>query len=897
MNRTVPRAEIEKFTAGLAEKRRRLAKSEQSTRGYRDEEGVWRGGLLSFVRHFWHVLEPGTKFTGGWVPEAVCEHLEAVTFGDITNLLINVFPGASKSIITNCMWPAWEWGPMELHHVRYVTFSYSSANTERDNQRFADLISSPQYQAMYPHVKVRQTGVTKVANYNHGWKLASSVGGVGTGQRGNRAICFPYDQIVQTEQGPIPIGKIVEERLDVRVLSVDVKTGYVSFQPISGWHKNPGSEIVKITMCDGSSIRCTPNHRFWDGSQWVEASCLQVGTALPIVWQPDAVSNVPPCAPNTDALDSRALHTITGRKNVTCVSRVASYFYDLFFGEKFTSARLHERSMANGVIDVLLPSSIFKITRLTVKRLAIFVAHFLPFRARSKECISYQLVNRSHVSFAGPAQIDSKISMRRGAFHYFPRVSHEVSAFFVSGSVGIDCSSASTMDNSRHTPDAPEARNFVVSLKPNHRTPFLTVKSISFDCHVDCSYCLSVESNHNFVVGLNKGYTLHNGLIASNCDDLNNIKESESKTVMEETNRWFRESLSSRLNNMETDAKVVIGQRVAEGDVSGEILNLGLPYSHLCIPMEFEWQADEDGNPYTTQIGWVDPRWRPDPEDCNGELAWPERFSEKAVQALKIELGPYAVAAQLQQTPEARGGGILKREFWQPAEQYMTGNKFPAFEYVIASLDGAFDEKEENDPSALTIWGIFQNEHGYNRAMLVHAWAKKLQISGPKVEIMPGEHEMVYRRRAMPHWGLVEWTADTCNRFKVDRLLIENKASGKPAAQSLQNSHGRAGWQIQLVEPKGDKYARGLAVQPSFSQDMIYAPDREWAQDVIDQCAIFPKGRHDDLYDSVTQAIKHLRDTGLLRSDEDRRAEEVEALRHKGAPKAAPYPGFRRRQG
>src|SRR5580692_874695 len=105
MNRPVPRAEIEKFTAALAEKRRRLAKIEHSTRGYRDEDGVWRGGLLAFVRYFWPILEPGTPFVGGWVLEAVCEHLEACTFGEITRLLINVPPGFAKSLITDVFWP------------------------------------------------------------------------------------------------------------------------------------------------------------------------------------------------------------------------------------------------------------------------------------------------------------------------------------------------------------------------------------------------------------------------------------------------------------------------------------------------------------------------------------------------------------------------------------------------------------------------------------------------------------------------------------------------------------------------------------------------------------------------------------------------------------------------
>src|ERR1700677_180961 len=104
MNRPVPRADVERFTAALAEKRRRLAKAEHSTRGYRDDDGVWRSGLLAFVRYFWHVLEPGTPFVEGFALEAMCEHLEAVTFGEVTKLLINVPPGFMKSLLTSVMW-------------------------------------------------------------------------------------------------------------------------------------------------------------------------------------------------------------------------------------------------------------------------------------------------------------------------------------------------------------------------------------------------------------------------------------------------------------------------------------------------------------------------------------------------------------------------------------------------------------------------------------------------------------------------------------------------------------------------------------------------------------------------------------------------------------------------
>lgn len=889
MNRPVPRAELERFAAVLAEKRRRMQKAEHSTRGYRDENGVWRGGLMSFVRDFWHVLEPGTPFIPGWCMEGICEHLEAVTFGEITNLLLNVPPGFSKSLISNVFFPAWEWGPMELSHLRYVTFSYSSSNTERDNQRFGDLISSPEYQAMYPHVQIRQRGMTMVSNMEHGWKLASSVGGSVTGKRGNRAICFPSDQMVHTERGLMPIGEIVDRRLQIRVPSMNVNTGEVSLKPVIGWHRNPASDLVKISLSDGSAVRCTPNHRFWNGSGWIEARDIAAGSALPVIRFADAFSDAAPCATHTDVLDGHSLDAVTNRQDLSSLSSVSGDFSHLIFGKNFPSARFQERAMRKSVFDVLFSGSVFEVISVALKRFSVFMADFLSIRARTKKCFCNKLVNHLHMSFPILAQVEPQVALRGCEFHDFSSVDHEV-AFLASGSGLVDRRTLLAEYNARHAPNAPEAGYFVNTLKSHNRTPFLTVESVEFCGHAETSYCLTVEDNHTFIVGSSCG------LIASNCDDLNNVAESESKSVLEQTNRWFRESLSSRLNNMETDAKIVIAQRTSEGDVSGEILRLGLPYCHYMVQMEYEWQADEDGNPYTTQIGWVDPRWRPTPEECQGELAWPERFSESTVKGLKTELGPFAVAAQFQQTPEPRGGGIIKRDYWMPAEQYMNNGRYPPLEYIVASLDGAFDVKEENDPSALTVWGIFNNEIGYPRAMLIHAWAKRLPISGPKMEPEPGEHESMFKLRTRKHWGLVEWVADTCNRFKVDRLLIENKASGKPAAQSLQNSHGRAGWGIVLVEPKGDKYARGLAVQPSFSQGMIYAPDREWAEAVIDECAVFPRGRHDDLYDSTTQAIKHLRDTGLLRSDEDRRAEEMEAVRHKGAPKPPPYPGFRARR-
>ena len=294
------------------------------------------------------------------------------------------------------------------------------------------------------------------------------------------------------------------------------------------------------------------------------------------------------------------------------------------------------------------------------------------------------------------------------------------------------------------------------------------------------------------------------------------------------------------------------------------------------------------------------------------------------VYGLETTTGNYVVwglassnSSQFQQAPVPRGEGIFKREWWQLWEA--PDNKFPLLDYVVASLDGAFTEDEENDPSALTVWGVWSRPtvaggnvdeltgqvwHGQGterRIMLVHAWRKHLQFSAPRLErleqettidgqrwlpdaVVPGmspeeiaQRNARYRRRTMKSWGLVEWVHDTCVRFKVDKLLIEAKASGISAAQEIRNRFGAQRFGIELCPVKGDKVARALAVQPTFSQGLVYAPDMDWADMVISEAETFPKGKFKDLTDSMTQALKHLRDGGLAQTDEEAILEDRQA--------------------
>ncbi len=117
--------------------RRKLAEAEHRRRPGRAElapdEPPPR--LAAFVREAWPILEPGAAYVHGRVIDAICEHLEAVTAGEIRRLLINVPPGTAKSLLASVFWPAWEWGPKGLAHHRFLGFSYSDRLSIRDNRR------------------------------------------------------------------------------------------------------------------------------------------------------------------------------------------------------------------------------------------------------------------------------------------------------------------------------------------------------------------------------------------------------------------------------------------------------------------------------------------------------------------------------------------------------------------------------------------------------------------------------------------------------------------------------------------------------------------------------------------------------------------------------------------
>jgi predicted phage terminase large subunit-like protein len=103
--------------------------------------------------------------------------------------------------------------------------------------------------------------------------------------------------------------------------------------------------------------------------------------------------------------------------------------------------------------------------------------------------------------------------------------------------------------------------------------------------------------------------------------------------------------------------------------------------------------------------------------------------------------------------------------------------------------------------------------------------------------------------------------------WEPETVIIEQKASGTPLTHELR----RVGIPVVNFTPsKGnDKHVRVNSVSPLFESGQVWAPEEKWAEELIEECAAFPYGDHDDLVDSMTQALMRYRQVGLAVHPED----------------------------
>lgn len=138
-----------------------------------------------FFREAWSTLEPTTTLRWGWHMDAIAEHLQAVTDGQLTRLIINVPPGSSKSLEVSVAWQAYEWGPAGLLGNKFLSTSYEMGNVTRDTRKTRNLVMSDWYQALWPEVRLVRYGETSFENTRTGTREGVAFSSL-TAKRGDR---------------------------------------------------------------------------------------------------------------------------------------------------------------------------------------------------------------------------------------------------------------------------------------------------------------------------------------------------------------------------------------------------------------------------------------------------------------------------------------------------------------------------------------------------------------------------------------------------------------------------------------------------------------------------------------------------------------------------------------
>ena len=230
-------------------------------------------------------------------------------------------------------------------------------------------------------------------------------------------------------------------------------------------------------------------------------------------------------------------------------------------------------------------------------------------------------------------------------------------------------------------------------------------------------------------------------------------------------------------------------------------------------------------------------------------------FKKQILQYEGTSIGRQEIYAEMIDPEEA---GIIKRPWFRlwPADRPL-----PRFQFIVQSYDCATSDKTHNDPTAMTVWGVFKpSDDKPVSVMLIDCWTEHLQYPELRPRVVE-EYSSIYGDE--DEWGVGK---------KVDMVLIEDKSAGISLIQDLQ----RAGLPVRSYNPgKADKMMRLNIISPLIEKGRVYLPEstnnagcaRDWCEPLINQLCSFPEVRHDDLVDSTTQALRILRDMGFLTID------------------------------
>ena len=305
-------------------------------------------------------------------------------------------------------------------------------------------------------------------------------------------------------------------------------------------------------------------------------------------------------------------------------------------------------------------------------------------------------------------------------------------------------------------------------------------------------------------------------------DDPHSEQDALSLTQMEACWDWYTSGPRQRLQPR--GAIVLVMTRWSDVDLTAKLINSQKD------PLADKWEIIEF------------PAIFPDSE----KPMWPEFWPIDELKKVKASLPAMKWNAQWLQTPTAEEGSIIKREWWQE----WAHESLPGVQYIIQSYDTAYSKKQTADFSAISTWGIFRPSEDAPDSIIL-------------LDCQKGRWDFPDLKRI---------AQEEYKYWEPDMVLIEAKASGTPLSQELR----RLGIPIVNYSPSRghDKHSRMHSVAPMFESGLVWAPQKKFADEMIEECASFPFGAHDDLCDTMTQALLRFREGGLISLGDDYQDDE-----------------------
>jgi len=335
------------------------------------------------------------------------------------------------------------------------------------------------------------------------------------------------------------------------------------------------------------------------------------------------------------------------------------------------------------------------------------------------------------------------------------------------------------------------------------------------------------DTNHGgeyFAVGVGGAMT-GRGADLLIIDDPHSEQDAQSQLALDNAWEWYTSGPRSRLQP--GGAVVIVMTRWGTKDLTARLLKAQTSHN------ADQWEVIEFPAIFNENME-------------NERPLWPSFWKLEELKAVRASLSVQKWNAMYQQRPTADEGAILKREYWQRWDKDYT----PRLEYIIQSYDTAYSKKETADFSVITTWGVFYPTQDGGPALLL-------------VDVRRGRWDFPELKRV---------AKEQYTYWHPDNVLIEAKATGITLQQELR----RVGIPVTMYSPGGrragqDKVSRANSVAPILESGMVWAPDTDWADELIEECAAFPNGDNDDMVDSTTQALMRFRAGNFiaLKDDED----------------------------